>query len=224
MDLFKPLTLTDGTLLVRLARYAIESKLRNIEKVPIAANHLKSMSLGVWVSVEKIKVSNGFRYRELRGDVGSPYPIRNLYDDVIMIARYAAFNSPKYSPLSLSEVKRIIIEVIVNNQPRQVNMDNLASILIPGYHGLLVKRPDGSIEAYLAHKIIETVAKFHEEKGRSPSIDELISLICSRGCSEVKIFETQVFYELEPEGEVIERLLYMNKYLREINAAKGIVS
>ncbi|WP_291766677.1 AMMECR1 domain-containing protein [Caldivirga sp. UBA161] len=224
MDLFRPLTLSDGALLIKLARYAIESKLRNIEKIPITADHLKSMSLGVWVSVEKIKVSNGFRYRELRGDVGSPYPIRNLYDDVIMIARYAAFNSPKYSPLSLSEVKRVVIEVVVNNQPRQVNMDNLTKVFIPGYHGLLIKRPDGSIEAYLAHKIIETAAKFSEEKNRLPSMDELISLICSKGCGEVRIFETQVFYELEPEGEVIERLLYMNKYLREINSAKGLVN
>jgi len=212
--------------LVKLARYAIESRLGlNVQQPNIpSAERLRAMSLGVWVSIEKIRVSNGVRVRELRGNIGSPYPMRNLYDDVMTIARYAAFNSPKYSPLSPSDVKRIVVEVIVNNQPRQVDISNLGNILIPGYHGLIVKRPNGSVEAYLPHRVVELAERLINEENKPLTMDLLITAICSKGCIEVKLFETQIFYELEPRGEVIERALYMNKHLRGLKPLKGVTA
>ncbi|MFP3238014.1 MAG: AMMECR1 domain-containing protein [Caldivirga sp.] len=226
MDFFKPLQPSDGAALVKLARYAIESRLGlNVQQPNIpSAERLRAMSLGVWVSIEKIRVSNGVRVRELRGNIGSPYPMRNLYDDVMTIARYAAFNSPKYSPLSPSDVKRIVVEVIVNNQPRQVDISNLGNILIPGYHGLIVKRPNGSVEAYLPHRVVELAERLINEENKPLTMDLLITAICSKGCIEVKLFETQIFYELEPRGEVIERALYMNKYLRGLKPLKGVTA
>ncbi|MFP3156688.1 MAG: AMMECR1 domain-containing protein [Caldivirga sp.] len=226
MDFFKPLQPSDGAALVKLARYAIESRLGlNVQQPNIpSAERLRAMSLGVWVSIEKIRVSNGVRVRELRGNIGSPYPMRNLYDDVMTIARYAAFNSPKYSPLSPSDVKRIVVEVIVNNQPRQVDISNLGNILIPGYHGLIVKRPNGSVEAYLPHRVVELAERLINEENKPLTMDLLITAICSKGCIEVKLFETQIFYELEPRGEVIERALYMNKHLRGLKPLKGVTA
>ncbi|MFP3259110.1 MAG: AMMECR1 domain-containing protein [Caldivirga sp.] len=226
MDFFKPLQPSDGAALVKLARYAIESRLGlNVQQPNIpSAERLRAMSLGVWVSIEKIRVSNGVRVRELRGNIGSPYPMRNLYDDVMTIARYVAFNSPKYSPLSPSDVKRIVVEVIVNNQPRQIDISNLGNILIPGYHGLIVKRPNGSVEAYLPHRVVELAERLINEENKPLTMDLLITAICSKGCIEVKLFETQIFYELEPRGEVIERALYMNKYLRGLKPLKGVTA
>lgn len=224
MDFFKPLSLSDGAALVKLARYAIESRLGLETQQPNIPERLRAMSLGVWVSIEKIRISNGIRVRELRGNIGSPYPMRNLYDDVVTIARHAAFNSPKYSPLSPSEVKRIVIEVTVNNQPRQVNISNLGSILIPGYHGLIVKRPNGSVEAYLPHRVVELAERLINEEKRPLTMDSLTTAICSKGCVEVRVFETQIFYELEPLGEVIERALYMNKHFRNINSLRGVLT
>lgn len=223
MELFKPLPLSDGASLVRLARFIIEHELGLDTTEPNVPSYLRGLRLGVWVSIERIRLINGFRARVLRGNVGSPTPIMNLIDDVALIAKHAAFNSPNYGPISRSEVNRIVIEVTVNNQPRQVDLSNLSKLIVPGYHGLLVKRVDGSYEAYLPHKIIDIAEKLAMNNKGELTIDELVSEICSKGCEEVSIFETQSFYELEPRGEVIERMLYMNRYVRRINVERGII-
>ena len=203
--------------MVKFARYSIGVRLGfNLEK-PEVPERLRDVKLGVWASLEKIKSVGGVKYRELRGDVGSPYPRSNVVDDVAFITVNAAFNSPKYSPLSPSEFKRVVIELTFNSVPRRIDIDSLPSVMIPGYHGILVTRPNGSTEAYLPQKTVDIALKFIDEKGRLPGIHELISVICGAGCVDVKIFETQIFYELEPGGDVVEREPYLNMALRNIN-------
>lgn len=214
MQVFKPLDLTGGSLLIKIVRQLLMNGTVRLDDA--SRSIIEGLKVGVWVSIERIRLMNGFRVRNLVANLGTPYPISNLYDDLIMITRQILQSSFRYTSSTLSELKKIVIEVTLNNTPRSVNMDNLSSVFIPGYHGLLVRRNDGSLEAYLPQKIINIALEMSE----GVDTDRLLMRICGKGCLDAKIFETQIFYELEPEGEVIERKLFLNKLFNKTNSGK----
>lgn len=79
----------------------------------------------------------------LRGCTGYPEPIVSLYEAVIESAKNAAFNDPRFNPVSEEEFKRVKIEVTVLTKPELIKVSTpeeyLKKIQI-GKHGLMVEK------------------------------------------------------------------------------------
>ena len=87
----------------------------------------------------------------LRGCIGSILPRRALIDDVIENARAAAFNDPRFAPLSPEEFERVDIEVSLLTLPQPLpweDIDDLRRKLRPGIDGVIL-RFDGRQATFL---------------------------------------------------------------------------
>lgn len=79
----------------------------------------------------------------LRGCIGTIEPIMPLLDAVEKNARNAAFNDPRFSPLTEEEFKKIEIEVSVLTPPRRLDFGDAQELkqkLVPEKHGVILHR------------------------------------------------------------------------------------
>ena len=121
--------------LLKLAREAIETWIRDRVKLPIVnvPKHLMEPK-GVFVTLKK--------HGELRGCIGYPLPIKPLAEAVIDNALNAAFNDPRFPPLSQEELKDIEIEITVLTKPEPINYrdsEDLKQQIKIGRDGLIIK-------------------------------------------------------------------------------------
>ena len=137
MDL---LTLEEGEFLVRLARRTIEAYFKN-KSFPIIDENKLSPRLkekrGVFTTIYKVKPE-----KELRGCIGYPYPIKELYRAVMETAIEAAFNDPRFLPLRHDELASVIIEVSVLTPLEKIEVDNPLDYpkkIVIGRDGLVIK-------------------------------------------------------------------------------------
>jgi hypothetical protein len=89
-----------------------------------------------------LKMKDKPRGSNLRGCIGSILPYRPLIEDVVANAKAAAFEDPRFPPLSPEEFDRIKIEVSVLTIPEKVeyeNPENLREIIRPGVDGVILK-------------------------------------------------------------------------------------
>jgi AmmeMemoRadiSam system protein A len=80
---------------------------------------------------------------DLRGCVGTLRPRRTLIEDVRGNARSAAFEDPRFPPLTLDELQDVEIEVSVLSPVEPVafeDEDDLLAKLRPGVDGLVIER------------------------------------------------------------------------------------
>lgn len=109
------LTLKEGEKLVSIARNAI---LAELERKDIPEYDLKvkgkkfQEKSGVFVSLH---LDN-----DLRGCIGFPNPIMPLYKAVIEAAKAAAFEDPRFLPLTPDEMKKVNIEITVLTKPKMI--------------------------------------------------------------------------------------------------------
>ncbi len=79
---------------------------------------------------------------ELRGCIGSIVAHQNLLDDIINNALSAAFKDPRFSPLNLSELSHLELEVSVLTAPESVEYSDFNDLLTkvrPHIDGLILK-------------------------------------------------------------------------------------
>lgn len=79
----------------------------------------------------------------LRGCIGHLLPVNPLFIDVIENAVNAAFDDPRFDPLSKSELDLVKIEISVLSRPRKLeylNSEELLNKLIPLKHGVILKQ------------------------------------------------------------------------------------
>ena len=122
------LTAGERRLLLWLARESIRTALEGeaLPKLNAPTPALEEMT-GVFVSLHQ-----GTR---LRGCVGTVVAERSLHENVVHLARSAAFDDPRFPPLSLTELADITIEVsrlsrLVRAWPGDVR---------PGQHGVCIQ-------------------------------------------------------------------------------------
>lgn len=84
---------------------------------------------------------------ELRGCIGSLEARRSLADDVADNARAAAFEDPRFSPLTADELGRVRVEVSVLSEPVQIEARSEAEVLAALRSGI-----DGLVLEYGAHR------------------------------------------------------------------------
>lgn len=129
------ITREDGKKLLKLAKDAVSSFFaREDVAVDSYIQNKFRENQGVFVTLQK----DG----ELRGCIGFPEPVFPLYEAIIKAARAAAFEDPRFMPLSKHELKDIKFEVSVLTVPELVKVnkpeDYLKKIKI-GEDGLIIR-------------------------------------------------------------------------------------
>jgi len=199
------LPLKDGIYLVKLARKTIEKYFsdKSFPKINISelSKEIKEKR-GVFTTLYKIVNKR----KELRGCIGYPYPIKELYLAVMETAIESAFNDPRFPPLEYNELKDIIVEVSVLTVPEKINVSSPLE-----YPGKITIGRDGLIIKYGIYSglLLPQVPIEYNWDSR----EFLSHLAMKAGLPpdawlwkgvEIYKFTAQIFVEKEPNGEVIE--------------------
>jgi len=135
------LSLEEGKFLIQLARNAVKEYLKTGKTVKAPADTPKKLfeRCGVFVTINSLK--NG--EKSLRGCIGYPYPTNPLVEAVIDSAINAATQDPRFYPLSLGELGKVVFEVSVLTPPEVVEIGNpeeyMAKIKV-GEDGLIAEK------------------------------------------------------------------------------------
>ena len=123
----------DQTLLLKLARDALECSFKDADVDVSKVGHLTQLR-GCFVTLHKDN--------QLRGCIGFPKPIMPLYEQIITACRAAAFEDPRFSPVTKNELKNIVIEISILTKPELIKVKNsdeyLENIEI-GKDGLIIQ-------------------------------------------------------------------------------------
>ncbi len=193
------LSMDEGRRAVALAREAltayVERKVRiKLEGLPPAFTE----KAGVFVTLHE----DG----ELRGCIGYPEPVMELGRAIVDSAINAGVNDPRFPRVMPNEIPKIEVEVTVLSPPRPYEVRNrdLPGAVRIGEHGLIIRR--GMWSGLLLPQVAtewefdptEFLCQTCLKAGLPPDswIDEE---------TEVLFFEGQVFSEVAPGGEVVER-------------------
>ena len=135
------LSLEEGRFIVNLARSAVKTYLETGKTVKAPENTPKKLfeQCGVFVTINSVK--NGDK--KLRGCIGYPYPTNPLVEAVIDSAVNAATRDPRFHPLSLKELDKVVFEVSVLTPPELIEVkkpeEYVAKIKV-GEDGLIMEK------------------------------------------------------------------------------------
>ncbi len=197
------LSKSEGELAVRLARRAIQECLGNNKKIkPDNLPPVFGEKRGAFVTLNKISKS-----RELRGCIGRPYPIMPLGEAIIASAVNAALEDPRFDPVEKKELNEIVIEVTVLTVPEPIKTipRDIPEKIVIGRDGLIVatNRSQGLLLPQVAVEhgfdAVEFLCQTSMKAGLMP--DAWLT------GAKVYSFGGQIFEELEPGGEIREKLL-----------------
>lgn len=131
----KVLSDDEGKLLIKIARENIHDYLIG-EKYEIPSNLPKIFyeKLGVFVTLNL--------HNNLRGCIGYPEPYKPLIDALLDVSLAAAFDDPRFKPLTSQEYEDIDIEISVLTKPKEVLIDKYDEYfkkLKIGFDGLIIE-------------------------------------------------------------------------------------
>jgi AmmeMemoRadiSam system protein A len=114
--------------LLELAHDAILAALENREGRPFTASEHLSELRGAFTTL--------YSNSQLRGCVGYPTALMPLYRTVIETAQAAAFDDPRFVPVTLSEAPKLRISISVLSSVKPVRADDI----VIGRHGLIISQ------------------------------------------------------------------------------------
>jgi len=131
------LTEDEGKLLVKIAREAIETFIKERKKIDIPESTPDTLkeNMGAFVTLNKEGL--------LRGCIGYPEPIAPLISAVIDVAISAAVNDPRFSPVTVNELNNLEIEVSVLTKPELIEVEQPEQYMDKikvGDDGLIIER------------------------------------------------------------------------------------
>jgi uncharacterized protein (TIGR00296 family) len=191
-----------GRQLVKAARNGIELALIDMHfNRDIITNTLQEFDKphGVFVTLKH------YPTMELRGCIGFPRAIGPLKEALVEAAVAAAFEDPRFVSISKRELDDLLVEISILSSPVEVvgnEKARLSAVNVPGdglmieyghYSGLLL--PTVAVEQKWGKK------RFLEETCRKAGLHE--NYWAQQNVRLYK-FETQVFTEESPDGNVIE--------------------
>ena len=195
------LTIDEGRRAVALARDALTAYIDRKERIkPKDLPPNFGEKAGVFVTLHE----DG----DLRGCIGYPEPVMELGRAIVDSAINAGANDPRFPRVRTEELPHIEIEVTVLTPPRLYDVRNrdLPGVVKIGEHGLIVRR--GMWSGLLLPQVAT-------EWGFDPT-DFLCQTCIKAGLppdswideeTEVLFFQGQVFAEVAPGGEVVEKKL-----------------
>ncbi len=110
--------------------------------------------------------------KDLRGCIGIPLPVYPLAESIVRSAIEAAIDDPRFSPVSLEELPKLMFSVDILSPLKPISthdLDDLKKIIEIGKHGLIIKYQGRSglllpkvpvefgwtIEEFLAHLCVK---------------------------------------------------------------------
>ncbi|MGH8321029.1 MAG: AmmeMemoRadiSam system protein A [Gammaproteobacteria bacterium] len=123
-------------ILLKAARHSIEQAMN--ENLPL----FKSDSLNPVLQELRASFVTLKRHAALRGCIGTLKARRSLLDDVIHNARLAAFEDPRFPPLTAPELEDLCIEIAALSKAELIKANNrteLLRALRQGEDGLIVR-------------------------------------------------------------------------------------
>jgi len=180
------LTDSDGKILLKAARAAIEAHLNKREfKPPKELAKFKGPA-GVFVSMHKKDV--------LRGCVGLPYPTKPLFE-ALMDAAVQACNDRRFEPLTVSELNEIKIEVSVLSRPEKLVVSGPDELVERLTHedGLIIRK--GSKGALFLPQVWEQLPQPEEFLGQLCLKAGLSSNAWAEQGCQLYTFRAQIFSE-----------------------------
>ncbi|MBU0957492.1 MAG: TIGR00296 family protein [Nanoarchaeota archaeon] len=186
-------SLSDGKILIKLAREAIKSEYDK-KKVDVPVDAKFKQARGVFVTL------NSYPKKELRGCIGLPYPSMSVRDAVVHAAKSAAFDDSRFSVLKREELDKVVIEISILTQPEDTNSKNIkvgVDGLIGEYHGYsgLLLPQVATENSFDKIEFLECLCHKCGVQGdawQNPNFD-------------LKKFQCQIFSEKTPKGDVEER-------------------
>ncbi|MCQ6254072.1 TIGR00296 family protein [Methanocaldococcus sp.] len=197
------LTLEEGTFAVKFARAVIENHLSGKELIVTNYPEVFNEKRGCFCTLHT------YPERELRGCIGIPEPILPLIKALEEAAISAATKDPRFPPVTLEEMDYIVIEVSILTPPELIKVNHpreyLEKIKI-GRDGLIIKYGIHSglllpqVPVEYGWDVVEYLAHLCLKAGLPPDmwLDEN---------AKIYRFEAQIFEEVEPRGEVVEKKL-----------------
>jgi len=198
------LSLKEGEYAVRLAREAIEAKLKGSRRKRAEdAPACFRQRLGVFVTLETHPA------HELRGCIGFPEPVGPLGDAIAEAAMLAATDDPRFQPVTAEEFANLVIEISVLTKPEEIvcfRPEDAVKEVKVGRDGLLIRK--GFYSGLLLPQV-PVEQKWNEQ--------EFLAQACNKAGlppdawmgSGVKVFkfQAQIFSEEAPGGNVVEKSL-----------------
>ncbi|MDR1992120.1 MAG: TIGR00296 family protein [Nitrososphaerota archaeon] len=111
----------EGESIVHLARNTVKFFLEKNKRQPPKDLSPKLLEkCGAFVTINTLTDGK----QELRGCIGYPYPTNPLVDAIIDSAINAATKDPRFEPLTIDELDKVIFEVSVLTPPELIQTDN----------------------------------------------------------------------------------------------------
>jgi len=197
----------EGTVLVQLARSAVENYLKTKEHSapPEGLSQKLLQPCGVFVTINTARNKE----KELRGCIGYPYPTTPLVEAVVDSAINAATQDPRFPPLKPQELDHVVFEVSVLTPPQKIEAENpkeYCTKIKVGEDGLIIER---GIHKGLLLPQVPVEWEWNEE--------EFLCQCCSKAelpadywlvqGTNVYKFQAIVFEEEKPCGKIIRKPL-----------------
>lgn len=196
------LTPKEGKLLVKLARKAVEERLKKGKATDVPKDIPQKLMehCGVFVTLNSLRHGK----RELRGCIGFPYATTPLARAVIESAINSATQDPRFPPVSFEELDQIVFEVSVLTPPQPINVEkpqDYPSEIRVGQDGLIVEK-----SYYKGLLLPQVPVEWNWDE------EEFLCHCCLKAglppdCwltkgTKIYKFQAIIFEETSPEGEV----------------------
>ncbi len=178
---------------------------------------------GVFTTIE-IFTGRDRRGGELRGGcIGFPQAVYNTVNGVIRSAIAAAVEDPRFEPMSIEELNKVTFEVSVLSPLELLEPGNPRTYpekIVVGRHGIVIQK------GYYSGLLLPQVPPVEYCWDSMTFLNEgCMKAFLPPDCwldedTSVLIYEAQIFKEVEPNGEVVERDL-MEELRRCGNADKS---
>jgi hypothetical protein len=190
----------DGKKLVKLARQTVEDYLKN-NKLVLKKTEFNKKS-GIFVSIHT------YPDHELRGCIGYPYPDLTLGEALQKASISAAFQDPRFPPLTEEEFDNIVFEISVLTEPELIVVKNPKEYLKKIEIG-----KDGLIAEYGFYKglLLPQVSLEFKPKW---DVETFLQQTCVKSGllpdmwldpkTKIYKFQAQIFREKKPRGEIIQ--------------------
>ena len=197
---YKQITESDGEILVKTARKVVTEYLTTHKKLKLddKIQTAYSYESGVFVTIND---PSG-----LRGCIGYPLPDKKLFNALTDAAISAATEDPRFPPVKLSEIDKIIFEVSVLTPPIEIQVEDPLDYpkkIKVGKDGLIIK---AGFNSGLLLPQVPIEYGWTEEQFLSHTCEKagLSRDFWKNKEAQVLKFEGIVFKEETPNGKVVE--------------------
>ncbi len=195
-------TVEDGEFAIKAARQVLETYLNNGKVPKIMFPKKFKQEGGVFVTLHK------YPSNDLRGCIGFPEPIFALKKAIPEAAVAAATKDPRFPPMKLKELSKVIIEVSLLTPPQVIRVkdpDKLPDAIAVGRDGLIASmgfsrglllpqvpvEQGWDAEMFLSHTCLK--AGIPPERWRTGKV-------------QFEAFQAKVFTESKPKGLIKEKM------------------